>query len=350
MSERRRFLQFDAPRAASVGEESLEGPGEGEVLLRSECSGVSAGSELLLYRGEAPEGIALDESLPSLEGTIRYPLRYGYALVGRVAALGKGVDRMLLGRRAFVFHPHASHTVVKSSDLLILPEEIPPQRGVFLPNLETAINLLLDGAPLLGERVAVFGLGVVGLLTTLLLSRMLRGGVVGVEPQGYRRDLTSSLAPDALCLRPDALELPQLPGKSEEYGAMQEQYPGFDLVYELSGRPETLNEAIGATGFGGRIVLGSWYGTKRAPLELGGRFHRARLKVISSQVSTLAPEWSGRWNKARRMDTALRLLQELPLERLVTHQIAFGDAPEAFRRLAEGEPGLMQLVFRYEEG
>lgn len=350
MSERRRFLQFDAPRSASLGEERVEGPRAGEVLLRSECSGVSAGSELLLFRGEAPQGIALDESLSSLKGEISYPLRYGYALVGRIAQLGEGVDESLLGRRAFVFHPHASLAVVAASDLNLIPEGVPPERAVLLPNLETAVNLVHDGAPLLGERVAVFGLGVVGLLTTLLLSRMLREGVVGVEPQEYRRDLTTSLAPDAICVEPGGLEAPHLPGRSPEYSAMQEHYPGYDLVYELTGIPETLNDAVEATGFGGRIVVGSWYGTKRAPIDLGGRFHRARLSIISSQVSTLAPERSGRWNKARRMDAALRALQALPLERLVTHQVAFGQAPEAYRRLAAGEPGVMQLLFRYEEG
>ena len=350
MSERRRFLQFDAPLSASLGEELLEGPREGEVLVQSECSAVSTGTELLLYRGEAPEGIVLDETLPSLKGEITYPLRYGYALVGRVASVGGGVEQSLLGRRVFLFHPHASAAVVKASDLLLLPEEMPPDRAVILPNLETAVNLLLDGAPLLGERVAVFGLGVVGLLTTLLLSRMLRRGVVGVEPREYRRSLTSSLAPDVICVEPEGVEPPRQPAMDSEYRAMHAHYPGFDLVYELTGRPETLNDAVEVTGFGGRIVVGSWYGKKQAPLDLGGRFHRARLRITSSQVSTLSPDHLGRWNKARRLDTALRLLEELPLERLVTHQVAFGDAPEAYRRLADGEPGLMQLIFRYEEG
>lgn len=350
MSERRRYLQFGAPRSVTLAEEVIEGPDTGELLVKSECSAVSAGTELLLYHGQAPEGIALDETLSSLEGRIRYPIRYGYALVGRVAEVGNEVDRALLGRRVFLFHPHASLAVVKVTEIIPLPEEVPPERAAILPNLETAVNLLLDGAPLLGERVAVFGLGVVGLLTTILLTRMLRGGVIGIEPQEYRRALTSSLAPDAVCLDPKYLEPPMAAGGEGGYSAMHAHYPGFDLVYELSGRPETLNQAIEATGFGGRIVIGSWYGIKRSPIDLGGRFHRARLRLISSQVSTLAPELSGRWSKARRMDTALKLLQELPLERLVTHQLRFDDAPEGYARLSQGEPGLMQLLFRYEEG
>lgn len=350
MSERRRFLQFEAPRSATLAGETIEGPRTGEVLVKSECSAVSAGTELLLYRGHAPDGIALDETLPSLKGSARYPMRYGYALVGRVAEVGNQVDPTLLGKRVFLFHPHASLAVVRATEVLPIPEKIPSERAAMLPNLETAVNLVLDGAPLMGEQVAVFGLGVVGLLTTLLLTRMLRQGVVGVEPQEYRRSLTTSLAPDAVCLEPERLEAPMVAQGEGGYGTVHAQYPGFDLVYELSGRPETLNHVIEVTGFAGRVVIGSWYGTKRSAIDLGGRFHRARLRLISSQVSTIAPELSGRWSKARRMDIALGLLQELPLERLVTHQVRFEDAPAGYERLAEGEPGLMQLLFRYEEG
>ncbi len=350
MRDGRRYLQFESPRSAAVREEALPEVAAGNILVEGECSGVSAGTELLLFRGEAPEGIPLDETIPSLEGELSYPLRYGYAFVGRVREVGAGVDRALLGRRVFLFHPHATHAVVPASSAISLPEELPPERAVFLPNLETAVNLLLDGAPLLGEEVAVFGLGVVGLLTTLLLSRMLREGVVGVEPQEYRRSLTMSLAPGALCVPPEELVLPETVQAGGSYEAMHRHYPGFDLVYELSGRPETLNQAVESAGFGGRIVVGSWYGRKSAPIDLGGRYHRARLELISSQVSTIGAERSGRWSPGRRLSTALRLLQGLPLERLATHQVAFEDAPGAYERLAAGEPGLMQLIFRYKDG
>lgn len=349
MSKSRRYLQFEAPFSASVREEEIPQLRAGAVLVESECSGVSAGTELLLYRGEAPEGIPLDESIPSLEGELAYPLRYGYALVGRVRELGSGVDEALLGKRVFLFHPHATHAVVAAESVVTLPEELPPERAIFLPNLETAVNLLLDGAPLLGEEVAVFGLGVVGVLTTLLLSRTVGEGVVGVEPQEYRRSLAMSIAPEAHCVPPEELVLPEIAGQGGSYTAMHKHYPGFDLVYELSGRPETLNRAVEAAGFAGRIVVGSWYGRKSAPLNLGGRYHRARLELISSQVSTIGAERSGRWSRARRLSTALRLLQGLPLEQLVTHQVAFEQAPEGFERLAAGEPGLMQLIFRYKE-
>ncbi|MFP4329175.1 MAG: zinc-dependent alcohol dehydrogenase [Spirochaetaceae bacterium] len=346
MSGRRRALAFSAPGEAEIIEERLPAPGPKELLVEAICSGVSAGTELLVYRGEAPEGLAVDETIPSLSGGFTYPIRYGYALVGRVAAVGPEGEESLAGRRVFCFHPHASHAVLPQEAVIPLPEQMPAERAVFLPNMETAVNLLLDGAPLIGEQVAVFGLGVVGLLTALLLARQLRGGVVAVEPLEYRRQLARSLAPEVSCLAPGELVPPES-GYSGPFLAMHRSYPGFDLVYELSGRPESLDTALGATGFDGRLVLGSWYGRKRASVDLGGRFHRARQRIISSQVSTIRSDLSGRWDSRRRLATALTLLEEFPLERLVTHELALSDAPEAYRRLAHGEPGLMQMVFRY---
>lgn len=342
----RRAVAFSAPFQTEVIEEPLGEPGPGEALVEAICSGVSAGTELLIYRGETPEGVPLDETIPSLSGGMSYPIRYGYSLIGRVAALGSGCDPSLEGRRVFAFHPHASHALIAADELLTLPEDLPPERAVFLPNMETAVNLLLDGTPLIGEQVAVFGLGVVGLLTTLLLSRTLRTGVVGVDPLDYRRDLTRSIAPAVTCVEPERLS-PPMRERSGVYAAMERSYPGFDLVYELSGRPETLDDALGVTGFDGRLVVGSWYGRKRHPLSLGGRFHRGRHKIISSQVSTIRPELLGRWDSRRRLNTAISLLGEFPLERLVTHELPVTDAGEGYRRLEAGEPGLMQMVFRY---
>lgn len=349
----RRALEFSAPREVRLLSEELPPLTEDDILVESEVSAVSGGTEMLIYRGEAPPGIALDETIGSLGGELRFPLRYGYSLVGRVLRVGAGVDPGLRGSRVFLFHPHASHAVVPAASAIRISDQIPPERAAFLPNLETAVNLLLDGAPLIGERVAVFGLGVVGLLTTLLLGRMLRKGVVAVEPRKHRRSLALSLAPDARCVSPEALDeamevvLPDFEGDTETYAPMRSHYTGFDLVYELSGRPETVNRALEVVGFDGRVVIGSWYGNKTAPVSLGGRFHRGRTRIISSQVSTVDPLLSGRWTSHRRLMTAKSLLDELPLERLVSHELSFDDAPAGYRRLAEGEAGMMQLLFRY---
>lgn len=307
---------FTAPRQVEVRDEPMPVPGPGEVLVRTEVSAISAGTELLVYRGQAPEDLPADAAIPGLEAALRFPLKYGYSTVGRVVATGQ---------RVFAFHPHESHFVARPEDLVPLPEDLDPEAAVFLPNVETAVNLAHDGRPRVGERVAVFGQGVVGLLTVALLARFPLERLVAVDPLAERRGLARQL------------------GAETEAGDLR----GFDLTYEVSGRPETLDDAIAATGFSGRIVIGSWYGTKRAPIDLGGAFHRSRIRILSSQVSTLDPELTGAWTKARRLATALDLLPSLGPQRLVTHRFPVERAAEAYALLDEKPREALQVVLTY---
>jgi len=178
--------------------------------------------------------------------------------------------------------------------------------------------------------VAVFGQGLVGLLTTTLLSRIPLASLVTLDRYPLRRELSL---------------------KAGAHTSLDSQVSAplhdFDLCYELSGSPVALGQAIAATGFNGRIVIGSWYGTKRANLDLGGRFHRSRIRLISSQVSTLAPELSGRWTKARRLQTALQLLAEIRPSRFITHRIPFADAAKAYELLDQTPEDAVQVVLTY---
>ena len=196
--------------------------------------------------------------------------------------------------------------------------------------METAINFVMDGQPIIGERVALFGLGIVGLLTTALLARFPLSDLLCVDPIAARRQAALTLgATDA---RPS--------------GEMTDG--DFDLVYELSGAPSVLNQAIAATGFAGRVVIGSWYGQKSAALNLGGAFHRSRIRLISSQVSTIDPAWRGRWTKARRFDVAWQMLAALPLESLITHTLPVDEASSAYRLLDESADQVLQVLFTYD--
>lgn len=307
---------FTAPRQVEVREEPVPVPGPGQVLVRTEVSALSAGTELLVYRGQAPEDLPADAAIAGLQAALRFPLKYGYSVVGRVQETGQ---------RVFAFHPHESHFVARPEDLVPLPEDLDPETAVFLPNVETAVNLVHDGRPRVGERVAVFGQGVVGLLTTALLARFPLERLVAVDPLAERRQLA------------------RLFGAETELGDLRD----FDLTYEVSGRPETLDDAIAATGFSGRVVIGSWYGTKRAPVDLGGAFHRSRIRILSSQVSTLDPELTGAWTKARRLATALDLLPSLGPQRLVTHRFPVERAAEAYALLDEKPREALQVVLTY---
>jgi threonine dehydrogenase-like Zn-dependent dehydrogenase len=196
---------------------------------------------------------------------------------------------------------------------------------------------VLDGRPRLGERVVVFGAGTVGLCTVALLSSFPLERLVAVDPLADRRDRALAFGADE-AIPPEAAEAPAAPDADRD---------GADLVYELSGRPAALDDAVGVAGYDGRVVVGSWYGTKRAAVDLGTAFHRDRISIESSQVSTLSPETRGRWTKARRMGTALDRLRTLDVGSLVTHRIPFADAPTAYRLLDERADDALQVLLTY---
>ncbi len=338
----RQSLWFDAPRHVTLREEALPEPAAGEVRVKTHASAISPGTEMLIYRGEFPEGMSADDSIAALGGALAYPLKYGYATVGQVEALGAGVAPEWLGRWVFAFHPHESHFVAPAESLLPIPSGIAPEDALFLPNTETAVNFLLDGAPLIGEQVAVFGQGVVGLLATALLARLPLGNLITFDRFANRRAASLAMGARASLDPGDAdgaARLRALIGVGE--------YEGADLVYELSGAPAALDQAIAAAGFSGRVVVGSWYGRKRVDLDLGGRFHRARIRLISSQVSTLTPELHGRWTKARRMSVAWERLRELRPSQLITHRYPFARAAEAYAQVDQRPGETLQVILTH---
>ncbi len=336
-------LYFTAPRRVEQRTEPCPAPGPGQVRVRTLISAISPGTEMLIYRGQMPQALAADETLEALAGALAYPLKYGYAVAGRVTDLGAGVDAAWQGRLVFAFQPHQTCFVASVESLLPVPEGVPPERAAFLPNMETAVNFLLDGAPRIGEKAAVLGQGVVGLLTTALLAQFPLTALVVYDRYPLRRETARRLGATAALdpAAPDALEAAR-----EALGA-RDLYDGADLTYEVSGNPQALELALELTGFAGRVVIGSWYGTKRAPLDLGGRFHRSRIRLLASQVSTLAPEHTGRWSKARRLSVAWDMLRAFPAEELITHRFPFAQAAEAYRLLDERPEEAIQVIFTY---
>jgi 2-desacetyl-2-hydroxyethyl bacteriochlorophyllide A dehydrogenase len=333
-----RTLYFRGPRDVRVERDPVADPGADEVLVESRLSAVSSGTELLIYRGEMPQDCAADATIDALDGDLTYPLKYGYATVGDVVALGENVAESWRGRTVFAFNPHESHFVAAPEDLVPVPEDLSPTTAALLPTAETATTLVMDGRPRVGERVVVFGAGMIGLVTTSVLSRFPLAELVVVEPVARRREMAARLGADET-LRPG--EAAALGDRGDPAGA--------DLAYELSGRPATLDDAIDAVGYDGRIVVGSWYGRKRADPDLGGFFHRNRIDVSSSQVSTIAPDLRGRWTKARRIDAAWDRLRQLDADSLVTHRVPFAEAPEAYQLLDEGPENALQVLLTYRD-
>jgi threonine dehydrogenase-like Zn-dependent dehydrogenase len=233
-----------------------------------------------------------------------------------VLAAGEGVDPVWLGQNVFAYHPHASAFVVPAADAVMVPGDLPADRAVLLAAMETAVNLVLDGRPLVGERVVVVGQGIVGLLTTALLARFPLQHLHAIEAVPLRAQASRSLGARVVA-----------PGETGD----------ADLVYELSGDPAALDVAVAAAGREGRVIVGSWYGSKRAPVDLGGSFHRGRLSISSSQVSRLSPALSARWDRPRRFATAWRALAGLDTRPLISHRFSLTQAQQAYE-LLDGTP------------
>jgi len=332
-------LWFARAREVELREEEVEAPKGDEVLVEARYSGISHGTEMLVYRGEVPQDLELDSSLKTMKGSFRFPIKYGYSSVGKVVQLGPEASRLSLDDMVFVHHPHQTHYVVSEDVAVKLPQGVPPILGVFAANLETAFNCLLDAGIRPGDSVAVFGQGVIGLLVTQLMKRYGADRVFAIDGIGRRRAVSEELGSDVTIdphRHDPARTIRELTG-----GA------GVDVVVEASGAPEALDSAIGSAAFEGLVVVLSWYGIKPVTLHLGKEFHRQRVTIRSSQVSHLNPALGPRWSTKRRMDTVLRLLSQLRLEELISDIIPFEQAPGAFEKI-DGKPEeVLQVVLSY---
>lgn len=340
----RRSLFFVEPYQVEIRESALPKPGAGELLVQTLVSAISPGTEILLYRGQMPPNMPVDETIAALGGAFGYPIKYGYAIVGRVVELGRGAAAAWRDRLVFAFQPHESHFVAAAADLLPMPDELLPETAVLLPSMETAVSFLMDGQPMIGEQVAVFGQGIVGLLTTALLARLPLASLITLDRYPLRREWSRKLGA-AASLDPAN---PQTLAELRSLLQGERPYGGADLTYELSGSPQALDQAIEVTGYNGRILTGSWYGQKRANLNLGGHFHRSHIQIISSQVSRIAPRWNGRWTKARRLQLAWEMLALHHPEKLITHRFPIAQAAQAYQLLDQTPEQAVQLLLTYD--
>lgn len=347
---KRKIVYFSAPRQVELREESLPAPGADEVLVETVCSGISAGTEMLVYRGQCP---ALHDANDTFSSNIKYPVAFGYACVGVIRETGRQVNKDLRDKLVFGFEPHASAFITKASSLIFAPASFQPETCIFLPNMETAVNLIHDAAPILGERALVLGQGVVGLLVASLLKEFPLEALVTADYCELRRKASQAIGVDD-SFDPQVIHTPDKNHSSSETTSEnqpQRSYTKnkFDLTFELSGSPAALNHAIALTTFSGRIVMGSWYGEKQAPIDFGGTFHRSRIKLISSQVSTIAPELSGRWDKARRFRVVWEALARIQPQKWITHRFPVEEAEQAYKLLDGTPQETIQVVFDYNK-
>ena len=331
-----RALCFVAPRQVAPVDVEVNPLRPNEVLVRTMFSGISTGTELLAYRGELDPRSPLDETIGALGGTFAYPFRYGYSCVGSVEAVSsvEGTTGLAVGDLVFAFHPHQDRFVASSTDVVPLGD-VDARTATLFPLVETAFQTYLDAGPVSEETVVVLGLGAVGILIAALLKRA-NANVLAAEPRLWRREAAAQFGIDAV--DPDSL--------SAEVGR-RSGGRGVPLLVEASGQPEALASGLSQLAPEGTALVVSWYGTTPVPLPLGAEFHRRRLTIRSTQVSTIPAALSGRWNIARRRAAVRDLLPTLPLDALATHTFAFERAADAFAALDRGERGLVHAALCY---
>jgi 2-desacetyl-2-hydroxyethyl bacteriochlorophyllide A dehydrogenase len=336
-------IVITGPRRVEVVEQEIHDPAPREVLVRTCVSGISAGTEMNVYRGLAPQwrrrvdpSTGLFEPGPLTDFT--YPLTYGYANVGAIEQVGSEVAGLATGDLVFSFSPHQEWSVVEASQVTRLPTLRAIEHGVLVANLNTALNGVLDAHPAIDSAVVVSGLGVIGLLIVQLLRRAGAGFLAGIDRSAYRRDLAERFG--ATETHPPG---PAVARAVRERTANR----GADVLVEVSGAPTALNEANRIVGRNGLVVAMSWYSGSFEGLDLGGEFHHNRVQIRSSQVDEVNPALGPLWSEERRMETALRMLGELELDPLFTHRFTIDQAAEAYRCVDELEEGLVQAVFTY---
>jgi threonine dehydrogenase-like Zn-dependent dehydrogenase len=303
-----------APGQGELLAETLVAPGPDQVRVRTLFSGISRGTESIVFRGQVPQSEYRRMRAPFQAGDFPAPVKYGYINVGRVEA---GPSE-LRGRTVFCLYPHQTRFVVPVQAAHPLPDGVPPERAVLAANLETAVNGLWDARPHLGDRIAVVGAGTLGCLIAWLAARIPGCSVELVDVNPGRHRVARELGVG--------------------FSTPDDATPEADLVLHCSGHGEGLATALTLAAFEARVVDLSWYGARAVTLPLGAGFHVRRLQLVSSQVGRVAAAQRARWDTARRMALALDLLRDGRLDVLITGEDAFTDLPGVMTRLA-GDPG-----------
>ena len=314
-------LWYVGAGCAEIRAEILAAAGPGEVELRALYGGISRGTERLVFTGRVPQSEYARMRAPFMGGSFPFPVKYGYATVGRIAA----GPAALVGRLAFALHPHQTRFVVPADRVALLPENLPASRAVLAANMETALNAIWDAAPGPADRIAVVGAGVVGALCAWLAGKLPGAQVTLVDIEPRRAAIAAALGVGFAL--PDA-----------EAGEC-------DLVIHASATAAGLATALRLAGEEASVVELSWYGAGEVAAPLGEAFHSRRLRLISSQVGQVALSRRPRWSHARRMDAAVRLLADPALDCLISPAVDFHDLPARLPKiLTESRDVLCQLV------
>lgn len=312
-----------APGAMELRPVDLASPDAGEVTVRALYSGISRGTERLVLQGKVPASEHERMRCPLQEGAFPFPVKYGYALVGTV----EGGAPDLAGRAVFVLHPHQGLANVPVSFVQPLPDGLPAKRACLAANMETALNITWDAQLAAGQNILIVGGGVLGLLTAALAANIPKAKVTLVDVLESRAVIAGKMGA--------SFTLPAHAPRDQ------------DVVIHTSASDAGLALALDSARFEGKVVEASWFGERQVAVPLGGAFHSQRLQLISSQVGSVAPSHRDTWTHGQRMARALELLRDEKFDALITHEIAFADAPRRLPAVLGGDSSDLMTVLCY---
>lgn len=318
-----RAFWLAAPGHGEIRRARLPAPEDGELLIRALASGISRGTEALVFQGSVPPSQYEAMRCPFQEGAFPAPLKYGYASVGLVEAGAAA----LLGRRVFCLYPHQNRYIVPEASVIPVPDAVPSERAVLAANMETAVNALWDAGPRLGDRIAIIGAGTVGSLVASLAARVPASRVELIDIDRRRAPLAAALG----C----------------GFARPEDALGDCDLVFHASGSEAGLATSLRLAGFEATVLELSWYGDKTVAAPLGEAFHSRRIRLQSSQVGEVAAARRARRSRRDRLALALALLADPVYDRLITGECRFEDLPEALARLAAAPDGALCQLVRY---
>ena len=327
---------FDAPNSAVIREEVVPAAGDGDITVQTILSGISQGTETVIYRGKGSPEQKVDPKTCVGESMGSFPIKFGYQNVGRIIRAGSR-SGFSEGDLVFSRFPHQALFTIEADPQLSyrIPDHIDPETAVFGNLLVVAVNALLDVPVRLGDVVAVHGLGILGLFCAQLAA-MTSPHVIGVDPNPARRALAQRFGIGAVATPEDAVD--EINRRSNGRGA--------DISIEVSGAPAALQNAIRSTGSEGSVVVVSWYGKEGVTLSLSPEFHVKRLRIVSSQIGAIGLGLQPRWDPARRMSLVWDLLPSLHPRELITHRVPFERAQEAYQ-LFKNDGNALGVVLTY---
>jgi 2-desacetyl-2-hydroxyethyl bacteriochlorophyllide A dehydrogenase len=339
-------IEITGPRQIGLVEETLPAPGAGEVEVRSLYSAISHGTEMNVYRGDAPMwSLAQDRELrlfrPAQAPQWQYPLRYGYACVGEVTRTGAGVGSVQVGDLVFCYGKHQTAHILPQEAVIRLPAGADPKTSVLLANLNTTFNAILDADLHLQECVVVFGQGMLGQLLVQWARLSGAAPVIAVDLIAKRLEFSQEISGADLALNPAETVDIALAVRTVTDGR------GADVVFEVSASDQALHEAIRTVCYNGKVIVLSWYPGNLANVFPGREFHHNRVQLICSQTGGIRPELSHRWTLGRRMQAVLAMLPHLRLAELITDVVPYEHAAQAYERVDNHSQEVMQVVLAY---